>query len=104
MPDCFPPDQAASNKRKGRESLCARRLKTVTAAVRPTGYISIRRQVQEPKSTTWSSRQMGIGLQIGSGDGVPGGTGMGPEAVTEDIARKAVIKIILNFSKTIPPI
>jgi len=47
---------------------------------------------------------MGIGLQIGSGDGVPGGTGMGPEAVTEDIARKAVIKIILNFSKTIPPI
>jgi hypothetical protein len=47
---------------------------------------------------------MGIGLQIGSGSGVPGGTGTGSEAATEDIARRAAIKINLNFDKTIPPI
>jgi hypothetical protein len=38
---------------------------------------------------------MGIGLQIGS-CGVPGGAGTGFEATTEDIARKAAIKINLN--------
>jgi hypothetical protein len=47
---------------------------------------------------------MGIGLQIGSGGGVPGGTGTGSEATTEDIARRAAIKIILNFDKATPPI
>ena len=91
-------------ERRERESLCARRLKTVTAAVRPTGYISIRRQVQVRRSRVWPSRQMGIGLQIGSGGGVPGGTGTGSEATTGDIARRATIKIILNFDKATPPI
>jgi hypothetical protein len=47
---------------------------------------------------------MGIGLQIGSGGGVPGGTGTGSEARTVDIARRAAIKIILNFDKATPPI
>jgi hypothetical protein len=47
---------------------------------------------------------MGIGLQIGNGEGVPGGAGTGSEATTEDIARRATIKIILNFDKATPPI
>jgi hypothetical protein len=92
-----------SNKRKGRESLCARRQKNVAAAVMPAGYISIRRQVQVRKSTTWPSGQR-IGLQICSGGGAPGGTGTGSETTTEDIARRAAIKINLSFDKTAPPI
>jgi hypothetical protein len=47
---------------------------------------------------------MGIGLHIGSCGVAPGGAGTGSEATTEDIARRAAIKINLNCSKTVPPI